>query len=143
MPYRYLEELATADVAFEATGASVEEMFRSAAEAVTCAMVEHLDAVERKEQVLIRVEESDLEMLLFDFLQEFIYFKDARRLLLVVEALKIDLNSTPLTLSAKARGEKLDPERHPLLTDVKAVTMHRFGIEQTDDGWKATVVLDI
>jgi len=143
MPYRYLEDLATDDVAFEATGACVEEMFRAAAEAVTCAMVERLDAVERKEEVLIRVKENDLELLLFDFLQEFIYFKDARRLLLVVEALEIDLNSTPLTLSAKARGENLDPERHPLLTDVKAVTMHRFGIEQTDDGWKATVVLDI
>lgn len=143
MPYRYLEDLATADVAFEATGGSVEELFRSAAEAVTCAMVERLDAIEGKEEVCFTLAESDLEMLLFDFLQEFIYFKDARRLLLVVEALEIDLKSTPLTLSARTRGEKLDPERHPLLTDVKAVTMHRFRLEQTGGGWKATVVLDI
>jgi SHS2 domain-containing protein len=143
MPYRYLEDVATADVAFEAKGETVEEMFISAAHAVTGAMVERLDAVEGKEGVCIRVEEHNLEMLLFDFLQEIIYYKDARRLLLVVEELDIDRNATPMTLSALTKGETLDPERHPLLTDVKAVTMHRFSVEQTDDAWKATVVLDI
>jgi SHS2 domain-containing protein len=32
---------------------------------------------------------------------------------------------------------------HPLLTDVKAVTLHRFAVEKIAAGWKATVVLDV
>lgn len=143
MPYRYLEDVATADVAFEATGESVEELFLSAARAVTGAMVERLDAIQQKVEVRIKVEENDLEMLLFDFLQEFIYFKDARRLLLIAESVHIDQSSTPMTLSGLAHGETLDPERHPLLTDVKAVTMHRFRVERSDGDWRAIVVLDI
>lgn len=143
MPYRYLEDIATADVAFEATGATLEELFLSASRAVVGAMVENPDAIGKSVEIPIRLEEPDLEMLLFDFLQEFIYYKDARRLLLVVEALEIDPSSSPITLSAVARGEPLDPARHFLLTDVKAVTMHRFSVVQADGGWKATVVLDI
>lgn len=143
MPYRYLEDVATADVAFEAAGNTVEELFISASQAVMGAMVERLDSVGRSVEVPICLEEGDLEMLLFDFLQELIYYKDAKRLLLVVESLEIDRSSSPITLSAVTRGETLDPARHPLLTDVKAVTMHRFRVEETDGGWKATVVLDI
>jgi SHS2 domain-containing protein len=32
---------------------------------------------------------------------------------------------------------------HALLTDVKAVTLYRFGITQNEKGWTATVILDI
>jgi SHS2 domain-containing protein len=44
---------------------------------------------------------------------------------------------------AEAYGESTDPAKHPLNVDVKAVTMHRFAIDQTPQGWQATVVLDI
>lgn len=143
MPYRYLEDVATADVAFEATGATVEELFISASNALIGAMVECIDAIGKGEEVRFRLEEPDLEMLLFEFLQELIYYKDARRLLLVVESVEIDLSSSPLVLSVLASGETIDPVKHPLLTDVKAVTMHRFRVEATEGAWKATVVLDV
>jgi SHS2 domain-containing protein len=29
------------------------------------------------------------------------------------------------------------------VVDVKAVTLHRFRVEQTPSGWEATVILDI
>ena len=40
-------------------------------------------------------------------------------------------------------GEPIDPQRHRLRVDVKAVTLHRFSIEKTAQGWEATVILDI
>ena len=46
-------------------------------------------------------------------------------------------------LTAEATGEKLNPLRHELLVDVKAVTLHRFTVKQTPEGWEATVILDI
>ena len=48
-----------------------------------------------------------------------------------------------LVLEAEARGEPLDPLRHRLQADVKAVTLHRLRVEQTARGWEASVVLDI
>ena len=46
-------------------------------------------------------------------------------------------------MTAEAYGEVIDRERHELLVDVKAVTMHHFKVEETAEGWTATVVLDI
>jgi len=80
---------------------------------------------------------------LFQLLQELIFFKDAEKLLLRVKEIRIRRLEDRFTLEAKARGEELDPSRHDLVVDVKAVTLHRFQVEQTAQGWKATVILDI
>jgi SHS2 domain-containing protein len=143
MPFHYLDDLATADAAFEACGKTVEETFLSAAEATLGVMIEHPETIREHEAVSFRLENDELDMLLFDFLQEIIYFKDARRLLLRVTSLQIDLTCSPLTLRAEAAGETMIQGHHPLLTDVKAVTLHRFAVEQDEKGWKATVVLDV
>ena len=49
----------------------------------------------------------------------------------------------PNALHATAIGEQLDPQRHQMRVDVKAVTLHRFRVEQTEQGWEAFVILDI
>ncbi len=82
-------------------------------------------------------------MLLFDFLQELIYFKDAERLLLRVRETRIDEKEGAYSLKAAAAGEPLDVARHQQRADVKAVTLHDFRVEKTDSGWKATAILDI
>jgi SHS2 domain-containing protein len=82
-------------------------------------------------------------MLLFDFLQELIYFKDADRLLLRIREVQIDEKEDAYSLNAATVGEPLDPARHQQRADVKAVTLHDFRVEKTDGGWKASVLLDI
>jgi len=143
MPYRYLEDVATADAAFEARGDTVEEIFLAAAEATTRVMIEDPDTIRAKETIFFHLENTELDMLLFDFLQEIIFLKDSRRLLLRMVSLQIDRECSPLTLTAEAVGEAMIQGHHPLLTDVKAVTLHRFEIKQNEGGWIATVILDI
>ncbi len=143
MSYRYLEDVATADAAFEACGDTVEETFLSAAEATIGVMIEDTGTIRAQEHISINLENHELDMLLFDFLQEIIYYKDSRRLLLRMSSLQIDLERYPLRLAAEAAGETIIQGHHTLLTDVKAVTLHRFGIRQDEKGWIATVILDI
>jgi len=143
MPFCYLDDLATADVAFEACGETVEEMFLSAVEATMRVMIEDPETIRKREIIPFHLENDELDMLLFDFLQEIIYFKDARHLLLHVTSLRIDITTSPMTLTAEAAGETIIQGYHPLLTDVKAVTLHRFAVAKNDTGWKATVVLDV
>jgi len=143
MGYRYLEEVATADVAFEATGADLEEVFRNSAEATVRVMVEEPDRVERKKKVEVSLANEEADLLLFDFLNEFVYYKDAKKLLLRVEELRITEGGAGYSLEAVLSGEELDPARHPLGADVKAVTLHMFSLEKTREGWRATAVLDI
>jgi len=108
MPYHYLEEIGTADIAFEATGRDLPELFSDAADATMNVMIDNLDAIEPRETRQIELSNDRIDMLLFDFLQELIYFKDAERLLLRVRHLRIDEKEETYFLKAKGAGELLD-----------------------------------
>ena len=143
MPYKFLEEIGTADIAFEAVGRDLPELFRDAADATMNVMIDNLDAIEPRETRNIELSNEKIDMLLFDFLQELIYFKDAERLLLRTREVRIDERDQKCFLKAEAAGEPLDAARHHQRADVKAVTLHDFSVEKEDSGWKARVLLDI
>ncbi|HEX9281007.1 MAG TPA: archease [Candidatus Udaeobacter sp.] len=143
MPYQYLEDIGTADIAFEATGRDLPELFSEAADATMNVMIDNLDAIQSRETRQIELSNDKIDMLLFDFLQELIYFKDAERLLLRVRDAQIDKKEGKYFVKAKAAGETLDATRHHQRADVKAVTLHDFSVEKDDGDWKATVILDI
>lgn len=84
MPYKFLEDIAIADIAFKAWGKDLEEAFTAAADATMNVMVEELDSIRPREKREIKLENSKLDMLLFNFLQEFIYYKDSEQLMLRV-----------------------------------------------------------
>lgn len=143
MPYQYLEDVGTADIAFEATGRDLPELFVAAADATMNVMIDNLDAIESRETRQIDLSNDNIEMLLFDFLQELIYFKDAKRLLLRAREMQIAQKDEAYSLKSKVVGEQLDETRHQQRADVKAVTLHGFSVEKRDGGWKAKVLLDI
>ena len=143
MPYRYLEEIGTADIAFEATGRDLPELFSEAADATTNVMIDNIEAIQPRQTRQIKLSNDKLDMLLFDLLQELIFLKDAERLLLRIREVHIDHRDEIYLLKATAEGETLDVERHHQRADVKAVTLHDFAVERTDGGWKARVLLDI
>ena len=81
--------------------------------------------------------------LLFDFLQRLVYYKDAELLLLRVPDVATEHADGRWRLRARARGERLDALRHRQRVDVKAVTLHRFRLEQNPEGWRVFVILDV
>ncbi len=143
MPYRYLEDIATADVAFEAGGKDLAQLFTAAADALMNVMVADLETIGELQEIEFAVEHDELDLLLFNFLQELVFLKDAKRLLLRVSSVRIDDSDSHYTARATARGEELDPDKHDLIVDVKAVTLYRFSLRRENEGWAATVVLDI
>ena len=143
MPYRYLEEIGTADIAFEATGRDLPELFRDAADATMSVMIDNIDAIQPRETRQMELSNDKLDMLLFDLLQELIFLKDAERLLLRIRKLHINEKDEKYFLRAIAEGEPLDAERHHQRADVKAVTLHDFSVVREKRGWKSRVLLDI
>jgi SHS2 domain-containing protein len=143
MPYEYLEEIGTADIAFEASGRDLSELFSEAADATTNVMIDNIEAIQPRATRQIELSNDKLDMLLFDLLQELIFLKDAERLLLRMRDIQVEERDENYFLSAMAEGEPLDAERHHQRADVKAVTLHDFSVERTNGGWKATVLLDI
>jgi SHS2 domain-containing protein len=143
MPYEFLEDIAIADIAFRAWGKDLEALFQAAGDATLNTMIDNLEAIERREQQTFRLKNEALDLLLFNFLQELIYYKDAEQLLLRPQQIQIEEQNSAYHLTAVTQGEVLDPKRHQQRADVKAVTLHRFQLEKTENGWMAMVILDI
>ena len=80
MSYKYLEDVAVADVCFEASGKTLEELFESCGLATTNVMIKTLKKISPKQKRKISVSADTIENLLFKFLEEIIFLKDARQL---------------------------------------------------------------
>ena len=70
-------------------------------------MVEELGSIETREGRRIQLENEALDVLLFEFLQSLIYFKDSERLLLHPRVLKVTEQDSRLSLDATAGGEPM------------------------------------
>ncbi|MDC4205166.1 MAG: archease [Candidatus Manganitrophus sp.] len=144
MAYRFIEGLTVADIAFEARGKTLEALFSSAGQAVTAAQLHDLRTIRKKESRTFDLTNKAIDMLLFNFLQELIYWKDVDLLLFKSFDLSIRQKADGnYHLTGTGQGEPIDVSRHQLRVDVKAVTMHKFEVASDANGWKATVVLDI
>ena len=135
--YEYFEH--TADLGIRVRAADRNALFVDAATGLFAAVVDGLDTVRPKQQVEIAVEGSDLEYLLFDWLRGLLFRLDADHLLLS----KFDVAVTETGLKATCWGEPIDPARHVLSHEVKAITYHGLRVEREADGWVAEVIVDI
>ncbi len=88
-----------------------------------------------REQRTFELHDEHLDLLLLQFLQELLFYKDAQRLMLRVYEVRINTDDQGFTLQARAVGELLDPAKHALGVDVKGVTLHRLQVVQTPNGW--------
>jgi SHS2 domain-containing protein len=136
-PFRVLEH--TADVGFEAFGQTREEVFANAARALMSIIVD-LDTVAPASQVPVQAEGSGLLDLLVNWLSEVVYLFDAERWLFRDFEVR---SLTGRSISAVARGEPFDPGHHQVNLLVKAITYHQLALEETGDGWRAQVYVDI
>ncbi len=138
----YLEDVAVADIAFDAFGKTLEELFEYCAEAVFTMMV-NLKTVEPTITREIHLRADSLENLLYDFLSELVYLKDTELLLFKTVKITLGKQGKDHTLSATLKGEQIDRVKHELGNDVKAITLHMFSITKEKTGYKARVVVDI
>ncbi|CUS79173.1 SHS2 domain-containing protein [Candidatus Kryptonium thompsonii] len=138
MPFKFNEDVAIADIAVEVWANTIEDLFKDSALAVSEVMVDTKTVEPRIEREIILNSDS-IEMLLFDFLSEVVYFKDAERLLFS----KFEVEIVDSNLRGKFWGEEIDREKHVLRIDVKAVTLYRFNVRNESGIWRAEFVLDI
>ncbi|MCK4428357.1 MAG: archease [candidate division Zixibacteria bacterium] len=139
--YKFLEDRAIADAAFEAEGESLEELFEACAQATFEVMAE-TKTVEPRNSEEIQLRSDDLEELLFNWLAELIYLKDLKTTVFSKYEIKIE-KPDGYKLHASVWGEPIDAEKHKVKVDVKAVTYHLLEVKKTDDKWTAKVILDI
>jgi SHS2 domain-containing protein len=129
----------TADLGLRVRSPDLNSLFREAAEALTAAIVEDIDTIRPRQDESFRIDGADRAYLLFDWLKALLVKFEVDHLLFR----HFDVRVTDDGLTAAARGEPFDPERHPLSHEVKAITYHGLIVESSEGGWLAEVIVDI
>ena len=131
-----------ADTAFEAVGESVEEVFRGATQALLETMANPTTVLGGWERAIERTD-VDPSTLLFDWLSEVVYWKDAAGVVFREAPLTLTREGDVWLLRAGLIGAPVDQQTQELHADVKGVTKHRYELKQTGGCWKVNVVLDV
>lgn len=137
MRFRTIEH--TADVGIEVDADSLAELFAGAAQAMFSIMVEP-GGVGQSVEKTVRLVASDVEELMFRWLNELIFFVGAEGLLFS----DFDIRSVSDTaLDAVVRGEPIDPEKHNLELEIKAATYHELEVSRLNGSWFARAIFDV
>jgi len=129
----------TADLGLRVRAADLNQLFIEAAQGLFSAIVDDLGTVEPKQKIEVNLHGDDLGYLLFDWLNDLLYRFDTEHLLFG----KFEVRIEKQNLLASAWGEPLNPSRHSLAHEVKAITYHSLRVEKENDGWLAEVIVDI
>ena len=116
----------TADIGIAAYGRDIKEAFANSAYAMFSLMA-RIDAIEEKVSYDIEVTAPDQESLLVAWLNELLYLSDVNHV--IFKRFNIT-NLSESQLRAQAYGEKADPSRHELKTQIKAATYHMLEIKK-------------
>jgi SHS2 domain-containing protein len=88
----------------------------------------------------VEVTSEDMKDLLVSWLNELLFICEVEKILFK----KFDISELDGTrLVAKCYGEKIDPKRHRIKTEIKAATYHMTQIEGKRDGVRIQVLFDI
>lgn len=136
----------TGDVGLKIWGSDITELFCEAAHAM-CSLIYDNQSVRDDGDVDIRIETSDKDELLLNWLKEILFLIEAERL--VFSRFQIENHNfyekdvSTYFLKAKAYGETLNSARHEICKEIKAVTRHHFYVKKNGDWWESTVLFDL
>ncbi|MFO0700937.1 MAG: archease [Nitrospira sp.] len=141
--FHFLEDIATADLAFDATGDSLEEVFQGATDALIDAMADP-ETVGAIWQQSIELADEDPATLLFEWLSDLVYWKDAAGVVFSKASLTLHHQDQGMwMLDGMLYGAPVDGARQDLRDDVKGVTKHLYRLTQQGSQWIVRVVLDV
>lgn len=139
----------TADVGFRARGASLTDVFETAAQAMFSVEYD-TSTVGFELEVDVEVNEEDIEGLLVAWLSELLWLHDARGHVFG-DFVVVELGEAPMTrvgepklkVRGVGRGKQMGDWFEQAGPQVKAVTLHGLKLEQLRRGYEATVYLDV
>ena len=129
----------TADFGLRVFGSDSKELFANAALALFD-LITDIDHLKGLDSCNIEVSGDDWSDLMVNWLREILYLWNGKELL--VKKVRI-LSLSETELSATAKFDPFDPDRHIIKTEIKAVTYHQIKVNSSPSGWEAMIIFDI
>jgi SHS2 domain-containing protein len=128
----------TADVAIRGTAGTLNGLFRVMAQGLFSVIADP-DTIRPVRERSLDLTAATVEDLLHDWLEELNGLHQVHHELYAAFEPRVE----GAAMQAVVRGEPIDPERHELRSEVKAVTWHDLRIERREGGLEAYVLLDL
>lgn len=138
IPYEIIEH--TADVGLKVNGTTLKELFENAASGMFYIVAHKKSSSNKHKKIQIKKEVEDFEELLVDWLSELLYIFDSQKILFSNFKI-LELNNSGVI--GEAFGEKIDPSKNTLQTEIKAVTFHGLKIEEDKNGFSCKIIFDV
>ena len=129
----------TADAGFALTAPDLPQLFERAARGMF-SLICDFSAVRLTRETTIEVEADDVPALLVRWLSE-LNFRHVTEHILYGTFVITELSES--RLRAQVGGEPIDPARHTVYTEIKAVTFHGLEVAKDAAGWRAQVIFDL
>jgi SHS2 domain-containing protein len=142
MSFEQIENITRADIAFRISGRNLNELFFSGAEALLSVLIENPQSLSFGIERYIEFANS-IDLLLYDFLQEIIFYKDSESLLLLPKSMVFTDAKKQTQLKCILHGESFDYKKHKPNIDIKAITLHNLKVIKSDKGWTGEFLLDV
>ncbi len=135
MPFEQVAH--TADLALKIWADDLKSLFCEAGKALF-ATITDINKIKKEEKTEIEIKAEGYENLLHDFLEELIFYFDARyKLFCDFEVLEL----TPNYLKIRCWGESI--KGHKIEKCVKAATYHEFEIKKENGKYITTIIFDV
>lgn len=134
--FEFLEH--TADIKFRAFGKTLEKVFENSALAML--NIIYKGKVKEEKKLKIKANGKDIESLLYNFLEEFLFLFDSENFLLS-DVKNIKINEKNFTVEAEVVGD--DVINYKTSVHVKAITYNDMFVKKDKDKYTAQVVVDV
>ena len=124
--FEYFE--ATADIGLKAYGKDMNEAFENAGLAIFN-IISDTSNIDPSNEIEFEVASEDDVSLLYDYLEELLFYHETEFMLFSEFQVEIDEN---FHLKARIKGEEINWDRHERKTEIKAITFHKMAVRKTD-----------
>ncbi|TFG18925.1 MAG: archease [Promethearchaeota archaeon] len=145
MPNFYEFHDHTADIQIHAVGDTLEQTIRQVVLAMMNVMTSSED-IRSEETRETSLSSPDLDILVVNYLSEYLYYFDAERLLfsdVTISPIQFNEETGEYTINSISYGEKFDPQRHEMKTEIKAVTYSFLEVIQKKKKSEIWIVFDL
>lgn len=133
----------TADLGLRVSAGTLNELFVDAGRGFAAMIAGGAMPSGEAVAAVIELEVDDLELLLFDWLRELLDRFERRHELFGEFEVEVSEDQGEWRITARCKGVVTDATRMELEHEVKAITYHGLLVEQTDNGWRGEVIVDI
>lgn len=138
--FQLLEEIATGEMSLVARGDSLERLFRATAKGLFETMVDtEVVRPDLGKELLLSAESID--RLLYQWLSELLLLRDRENLYFSLFEVQIE-RGPQHRVQGVAVGELIDPARHLIRNEIRAVRPHPCQIIREGDAWQVNLLFD-